>query len=176
MRDRILAAAGVLAAISRLSLWLSGAGMIAMTAMVSWQVFCRYVLNQSPSWTEPASIMVMSWFIFLGAAVGVRENFHMGFDVLIHFLPGAGPAMRAISDLVVVIFGLGMVVYGGQLIVQTWTATIPVLQIPGGFAYMPLVAGGILIVLFAGERLLLRLAGAPVDHDPDADDMVMNEV
>ena len=34
MRDRILAAAGVLAAISRLSLWLSGAGMIAMTAMV----------------------------------------------------------------------------------------------------------------------------------------------
>lgn len=176
MRDRILAAAGVLAAISRLSLWLSGAGMIAMTAMVSWQVFCRYILNQSPSWTEPASIMVMSWFIFLGAAVGVRENFHMGFDVLIHFLPGAGPAMRAISDLVVVIFGLGMVVYGGQLIVQTWTATIPVLQIPGGFAYMPLVAGGILIVLFAGERLLLRLAGIPVDHDPEADDMVMNEV
>lgn len=176
MRDRILAAAGVLAALSRLSLWLSGAGMILMTAMVTWQVFCRYVLNQSPSWTEPASIMVMSWFIFLGAAVGVRENFHMGFDVLIHFLPGAGPAMRAVSDLVVVIFGLGMVVYGGQLILQTWTATIPVLQLPGGFAYMPLVAGGILIVLFAGERLLLRLAGAPVDHDPDADDMVMNEV
>ena len=84
--------------------------MIAMTAMVAWQVFARYVLNASPSWTEPASVMVMSWFIFLGAAVGVRENFHMGFDVLVHFLPaGAGPWMRAISDLAVLVFGLGMV-------------------------------------------------------------------
>ena len=27
-------------------------GMIAMTAMVAWQVFSRYVLNASPSWTE----------------------------------------------------------------------------------------------------------------------------
>ena len=106
--------------------------MIVMTAIVAWQVFARYVLNASPSWTEPASILVMSWFIFLGAAVGVRENFHMGFDVLLHFLPdGAEPWMRAISDLAVLVFGLGMVVYGGQLMIQTWTATIPVLQ-PAG--------------------------------------------
>lgn len=176
MRDRILGAAGVLSALSRLSLWLAGAGMIAMTAMVGWQVFSRYVLNASPSWTEPASILVMSWFIFLGAAVGVRENFHMGFDVLIHFFPGAGPWMRAVSDGAVLVFGLGMIVYGGQLVIQTWTATIPVLQLPGGFSYMPLVAGGILISLFAGERLLLRLAGVGVDHDPNAEEMVMNEV
>ena len=131
--------------------------MIVMTAMVAWQVFSRYVLNASPSWTEPASIMVMSWFIFLGAAVGVRENFHMGFDVLIHFLPAA-PARgcAAISDLAVLVFGLGMVVYGGQLMIQTWTATIPVLHLPGGFAYMPIVAGGVLMTLFALERLALR--------------------
>ena len=78
--------------------WRSGSpavGMIAMTAMVAWQVFSRYVLNASPSWTEAASIMVMSWFIFLGAAVGVRENFHMGFDVLVHFLPDAAQALDA---------------------------------------------------------------------------------
>ena len=131
--------------------------MIVMTAMVAWQVFARYVLNASPSWTEPASILVMSWFIFLGAAVGVRENFHMGFDVLVHFLPRrAGPWMRAISDFAVLVFGLGMVVYGGQLTIQTWTATIPVLHLPGGFAYMPIVAGGVLMALFALERLCLR--------------------
>ena len=176
MRDRILAAAGVLAAISRLSLWLSGAGMIAMTAMVSWQVFCRYILNQSPSWTEPASIMVMSWFIFLGAAVGVRENFHMGFDVLVHFLPaGAAPWMRGISDTAVFIFGIGMVVYGLQLTIDTWTAVLPVLHLPGGFTYMPIVAGGVLMALFALERLLLRAAGVRVDHDPNAEDVILSD-
>jgi TRAP-type C4-dicarboxylate transport system permease small subunit len=175
MRQRLLGAARVFGMLSTLALWLAAAGMILMTALVAWQVFARYVLNASPSWTEPLSILVMSWFIFLGAAVGVRENFHMGFDVLIHFLPGAGPWMRAISDIAVLVFGLGMTVYGSQLMLQTWTAMIPVLHLPGGFAYMPLVAGGILITLFALERLALRLAGVAVDHDPNAEDVLMTE-
>jgi TRAP-type C4-dicarboxylate transport system permease small subunit len=120
--------------------------------------------------------MVMSWFIFLGAAVGVRENFHMGFDVLVHFLPeSTGPWMRAISDLAVAVFGVGMVVYGLQLTIDTWTATIPVLHLPGGFTYMPLVGGGLLMTLFALERLALRAAGVRVDHDPNAEDVVLSD-
>ena len=175
MRERMLGAARVLAVVSQVALWIAAAGMVAMTALVGWQVFARYVLNESPSWTEPVSIMVMSWFIFLGAAVGVRENFHMGFDVLIHFLPGAGGWMRATSDLAVLVFGLGMVIYGGQLMIQTWLAIIPVLHLPGGFDYMPIVAGGVLMFLFALERLCLRLAGVAVDHDPNAEEILMTE-
>jgi TRAP-type C4-dicarboxylate transport system permease small subunit len=173
----MLGTARVLAAIARLALWIAAAGMIVMTAMVAWQVFSRYVLNASPSWTEASSILVMSWFIFLGAAVGVRENFHMGFDVLVHFLPDAAkPWMRGISDLAILAFGIGMVVYGTQLTVQTWTATLPVLGLPGGFTYMPLVAGGVLITLFTLERLALRLAGVPVDRDPNAEEVALSEV
>ena len=175
MRERMLGAARVLAVVSQVALWIAAAGMVAMTALVGWQVFARYVLNESPSWTEPVSIMVMSWFIFLGAAVGVRENFHMVFDVLIHFLPGAGGWMRATSDLAVLVFGLGMVIYGGQLMIQTWSAIIPVLHLPGGFDYMPIVAGGVLMFLFALERLCLRLAGVAVDHDPNAEEILMTE-
>ena len=176
MRESMLGAARVCAVLARLALWVAAAGMIVMTAMVAWQIFARYVLNASPSWTEPASIMVMSWFIFLGAAVGVRENFHMGFDVLIHFLPAsAGPWMRAISDVAILAFGIGMVIYGGQLTIQTWTAIIPVLHLPGGFSYMPIVAGGVLMTLFALERLALRLAGVPVDHDPNAEEVALSE-
>lgn len=176
MQERLLGAARVLSAVSRVALRLAAFGMIAMTALVAWQVFARYVLNASPSWTEPASVMVMSWFIFLGAAVGVREGFHMGFDVLVHFLPdAAGPWMRAISDVAVVVFGAGMVVYGLQLVIDTWTATIPVLRLPGGFTYMPIVAGGALMVLFALERLALRAAGVVVDHDPNADDALISD-
>ena len=41
---------------------------------------------------------------------------------------------------------------------------------------MPLVAGGLLITLFALERLALRLAGVPVDHDPNAEEVALSEV
>ena len=99
---------------STLSLWLAGIGLVLMTVIVAWQVFCRYVLNDSPSWTEPGAVMLMSWFIFLGAAVGVRENYHLGFDVLLYVLPKGGKKwLRMISDLVVFAFGVGMIWYGG---------------------------------------------------------------
>jgi TRAP-type C4-dicarboxylate transport system permease small subunit len=173
----LLAAARALDLVSRVALHLAAFGLVLMTAFVAWQVYARYVLNASPSWTEAGSILVMSWFIFLGAAVGVRENFHMGFDVLLYVLPpGAKAWLRSISDAATLAFGIGMIVYGLQLIVQTWAARIPVLQLPGGFAYMPLVAGGALIVLFTAERLLLRFAGVAVDHDPTVEDATLSEV
>lgn len=176
MQHRLHGFARFLGALSTAALWIASIGMIAMTAMVALQVFSRYVLNSSPSWTEAASIMVMSWFIFLGAAVGVRESFHMGFDVLVHFLPdSATPWMRAISDLAILVFAAGMVGYGLQLTIDTWTATIPVLGLPGGFAYMPITAGGALMFLFALERLVLRASGIRVDHDPNAEDILLSD-
>lgn len=156
--------ARILGAANTLALWLAGSGLVLMTVIVAWQVFGRYVLNRSPSWTEPGAVMLMSWFIFLGAAVGVREHNHLGFDVLLYALPHRGKkALRAISDVVVLVFGLGMIWYGGKLVALTWNAILPSLGISGAFDYFPLVGGGILIALFALERIARRLAGLPVN-------------
>lgn len=156
----------LLSAVSTVSLWLAGIGLVMMTAFVAWQVFGRFVLNRSPSWTEPASVMLMSWFIFLGAAVGVRENYHLGFDVLLYVLPKGGKKyLRTISDVVVFTFGAGMVYFGAQLVSLTWASTLPSLGLPGGFDYLPVVAGGFLICLFSLERVALRFSGVDVDKD-----------
>ncbi len=136
--------------------------------MVAWQVFCRYVLNDSPSWTEPGAVMLMSWFIFLGAAVGVRENNHMGFDVLLYVMPpSAKKWLRMISDIVILAFGIGMIWYGGSLVGLTWNTVLPALGISGGWDYVPVVAGGVLVVVFSLERIVLRLQGAPIDEALD---------
>ncbi len=158
----------LLSKLNQLALWAAGIGLVLMTIFVAWQVFCRYVLNDSPSWTEPGSVMLMSWFIFLGAAVGVRENYHLGFDVLLYVLPKGGKRwLRMISDLVAFAFGIGMIWYGGQLVALTWNTTLPSLGISGGWDYVPLVAGGAFVVLFTLERIVLRLSGAPIDDALD---------
>ena len=155
---------GLLARVNLAALWTAGIGLVLMTGFVAWQVFCRYILNDSPSWTEPGSVMLMSWFIFLGAAVGVRENTHLGFDVLLYVLPKGGKrVLRMISDIVILAFGAGMIWYGSQLVALTWNTTLPSLGISGAYDYFPVVAGGVLIVLFALERTVQRLSGAPVD-------------
>lgn len=169
---RLLRISAVLTRLSDGALYLAGFGLVAMTVLVAYQVFSRFILNSSPSWTEVSAIMVMSWFIFLGAAVGVRENFHMGFDVLLYVLPqGSKAALRTISDLIVFTFALGMVWYGGKLVALTWQSTVPSLGVPGGFDYLPLVAGGLLISLFSLERMVLRWAGISVDKDINLEDV-----
>jgi TRAP-type C4-dicarboxylate transport system permease small subunit len=114
--------------------------------------------------------MLMSWFIFLGAAVGIRENYHLGFDVLLYVLPKGGKKyLRTVSDLVVMAFAFGMVVYGMQLVQLSWPAKMPTLGVPEGSKYLPLVAGGALIVLFTLERLVLRWSGVDIDQDLNVD-------
>jgi TRAP-type C4-dicarboxylate transport system permease small subunit len=166
MTHRLEKLSNILSRISTAALYLAGIGLVLMTAFVAWQVFGRYVLNRSPSWTEPAAVMLMSWFIFLGAAVGVRENFHLGFDVLLYVLPeGSKAILRTASDVIVAAFGLGMVWYGCQLVSLTWASTLPSLGLPGGFDYLPVVAGGALILLFSLERMAQRFAGMGIDRD-----------
>lgn len=154
------AIARVLGVVARIALWLSGIGLAAMTAVVAWQVFGRYVLNQSPSWTETSSVLLMGWFIFLGASVGIREGYHLSFDVLLHVLPPSGQRfLNMLSDLVVTAFGGGMAIYGTMLAWGTWDGTMPGLGLPSGFTYLPVVCGGLLVVIFSLERIARRIAG-----------------
>ncbi|MER8750488.1 TRAP transporter small permease [Mesorhizobium sp. M1050] len=166
MKPFWLAIERLLSGLARLALWVSGIGLTLMTVIIFWQVFSRYILNSSPSWTEPFSVLLMGWFIFLGAAVGVRERTHLGFDVLLYFLPTAAKAvLRSISDIVVLAFGAGMIVYGVQLARLTWNTVMPSLAFPGGVGFLPVVLGGALVCLFSLERLAGRFAGLPVDAD-----------
>ncbi|PWW01688.1 TRAP-type C4-dicarboxylate transport system permease small subunit [Hoeflea marina] len=148
--------------VARLALWLSGIGLVAMTALIACQVFWRYVLNDSISWTEPASVMIMGWFIFLGAAVGIREGYHLSFDVMLYVVPDRVKLwLHTVSDVVVIAFGAGMAIYGTQLAVNAAPNILPSLGISGAFDFMPIVAGGVLVVLFSIERIARRLAGLP---------------
>jgi TRAP-type C4-dicarboxylate transport system permease small subunit len=147
--------ARVLAPISRAALWLSAIGLVLMTGFVFWQVIGRKVLNDSPSWTEPGSLLLMSWFILLGGAVGLRENDHMGFDIGLIMAPKPlRLAMRIVTHVLIIVFGVYMAVYGWQLTEATWSAKMPGINIPQGMDYLPLVGGGVLFALFAFEKLV----------------------
>src|SRR5215208_7342908 len=103
MRAELAALSRILAVANRTALWIAGIGLILMTVFVGWQVFGRYVLNQSPSWTEPAGLLLMSWFILLGSAVGVREGNHLGFEIALHYAPhGARQLMLIVTEVLVI--------------------------------------------------------------------------
>lgn len=155
----IARATGLLA---RLALWVAGTGLVLMTVIIAAQVFFRYVLNSSLVWSEPAAVMIMGWFIFLGAAVGIREGYHLSFDVCLHVIPhGLKMVLFSLSDLIVGAFGFGMIWFGWELVMKTAGNKLPSLGISGAFDFLPIVGGGVLVVLFSLERIARRAAGLP---------------
>jgi TRAP-type C4-dicarboxylate transport system permease small subunit len=147
---------------SRLLIGLAAAGLVAMTIIIGWQVIGRYVLGASPSWTEQAAQVLMIWFAFLAAAAGVREGFHIRIVALEEAAsPRVRAVMRAVAGLVVAACGLAMLVLGGELVMRTWSHTIPSLGLPRGLAYLGLPIAGALIVAFAVERLFAKSDAAP---------------
>jgi TRAP-type C4-dicarboxylate transport system permease small subunit len=162
VQDRMKRVALATSLLARIALWAAGTGLVLMTVFIAAQVVWRYVLNDSLPWTEPGSVMIMGWFIFLGAAVGIREGYHLSFDVLLYFLPQRAKLwLFTASDIVVTAFGFGMIYYGAQLAARTAGNKVPSLGISGAFDFLPLVVGGVLIVLFSIERIARRAAGLP---------------
>ena len=153
----------------RIALFVSGIALLAMTGIVAYAVFGRFVLNDTPAWAESASMLLMGWMVMGAAAVGVREGFQMGFDALKSVLPApVGRFFDVVSDLCITGFGAGMVWFTGELAAEVADTTLPTLGLNGAIEYAPMTLGGILITLFGIERLMAHAAGrlAPADQHP----------
>src|SRR5262245_39842349 len=139
--------------------------LVGMTLVEAWQVFARYVLNDSPSWTEPVALLLMSAAMMFGAAAGVRSESHFGFFIALHVAP---PKVRRVlvtlSRLIVMGVGPVLAFWGAALLVDDWTVPMAGAPLPQGLVFLPIGAGGALIALFALERLLSGAPAPTIEH------------
>lgn len=141
---------------------LAGAALVGMALVQAWQVFARYVLNDSPGWTEPVALLLMSFAVMFGASVAVRRETHFAFQTFRDAAPGRGQwVLKSISRLIAAASGLGLMVLGGTLMVDEWPVAMAGAPLPSGLKFAALCVGGALILLFAVERLLAGDYRAP---------------
>lgn len=62
----------------------------AMVVMVLGNVVLRYGFNSGITVSEELSRFLFVWLVFLGAVTGMRENAHLGVDMLVRKLPVLG--------------------------------------------------------------------------------------
>jgi len=156
MNNTISHLAKVTHKLTQIALYVSATGLFLMTLIIGWQVFARYVLNSSPAWSESAALLLMLYYIMLAAAVGVYEGFHLGLKILIDSVsPKVKRLLEMFNNSLIIVFGLSMLVNGSKLAQFTSDHIIPTLNISRAFAYWPFAAAGLLISIFAFERLLI---------------------
>jgi TRAP-type C4-dicarboxylate transport system permease small subunit len=155
MSDPTPAPRRALDGLATLALGAAGACLVGMALVQAWQVFARYVLNDSPGWTEPVALLLMALAVMLGAAVAVRRESHFSFQGLRDALPAPlKAAAKALSRLIALAAGLGLLGYGAMLMIDDWDVAMAGAPLPSGLKFLGLAVGGGLIALFAVERLL----------------------
>ncbi len=149
---------GITRALDRLTTGVIGVACVSLVVMAliqAWQVFARYVLNDSPGWTEPLALLLMSVVVMFGAAVAVRRETHFAFQSLQDSLPRRGRlATLILSRLIAAATGAALMIFGGTLMLDDWSVAMAGAPLPSGLKFAGLCVGGALILLFAVERLL----------------------
>jgi TRAP-type C4-dicarboxylate transport system permease small subunit len=136
---------------------LSGLAMVAITLMIPAGVFMRYVMNDPLQWPEPASVIMMVFFSFVGGAAVYRANQQIAVEALMRAVdPRSRAAMQWGVHACMLLIAAFMLVYGVHLCRITWGNTIaefPWLSV--GIVYMPIPLGGLLTLLFIVEKVWL---------------------
>ena len=143
---------------------LSGVAMVVITLFIPAGVFMRYAMHDPLQWPEPASVIMMVFFSFIGGAAVYRANQQIAVEAL---MKAVGPRSRNAMQwgvhacmLLVAGFMLG---YGVHLCVVTWGNTIAEFPwLSTGVVYMPIPIGGFLTLLFIVEKMWL---GEPPKDD-----------
>lgn len=171
MLERLTRLNGIL---SYILLWISGAGLLAMTGIIGWQVVARYVLNASPSWAEQLSLILMIWYALLAAAAGFHEGFHIKILALQNAVsPSKARNMRLITEMIILLCGVMMLIWGIELTMIINSHVIPSLGISRSWAYLPLPISGALIILFSATRVfgeVTRPGWTELPPEPGQDD------
>ena len=134
---------------------LSGCALVAITLIIPLGVFFRYVLNNPLAWPEPASVIMMVMFSFLGGAAVYRANVHVAVEALLNAVSaGQKRVMLWGVDLCMGATALFMFVYGIQLCNITRYQTMaefPAVSV--AFVYSPIPIAGLFTLLFLIERV-----------------------
>ncbi len=125
-------------------------------------VIFRYVLNDSLTWGEEFSRYLFIAMVFLGAAYVVPENGHLRMDVLYLSLPRK---LRVAIDVLTVLCAVFFLIYAvkalwiGVALVgrQRWSS----LPLPMRLAYMPMLIGAVLSMVYLVEIVLQSFRKSP---------------
>ena len=122
--------------------WISFALFWMLSFTVFYQVFTRYVLNDSAGWTEEIARYFLVAVVFVGASMSVRKNNHIHVDVLYRIVPRwLGRIMSTLVDAIRILF-LGYGTWLTWLLLQRiGNQPMAVIELPVGIVFACMLFG-----------------------------------
>lgn len=154
-------------AISSVTLYVAALSILMISVVIMMQVFFRYVMNNSLSWAEDVSLMLMVSSAFLVMPYALREGLHISVDVLLDLLPDrARAALALLIDLSILLLTLYAITVSWRF---AWSTSMMANAVPIRmswiYAVMPVcfaLSVPVLLERFIGRVRVLAGGKAPV--------------
>lgn len=122
--------------------------MALMTAVISAEVFGRYVLNSSIYFSEELSRFCFVWAGFLGASLAMREGSHIGVTLLTDRLaPARRRHVLAVARALTLALLAVVVVTGASILPDQWGQQTATLGFSVFWFYLAVPAGALLMAV-----------------------------
>lgn len=128
--------------------------LVGMVVIGGLQIFNRFVLNMSLSWSEELQRYAHIWLVFLAIPVAYRRCAHIGMNMLVvRFAPSVQSALRLSCELLWLAFGLCVAYYTLIIMRVAKNQTTSGLGITMDWVYLGLVVGSIYLVICVVRNL-----------------------
>jgi TRAP-type transport system small permease protein len=139
----------------------------AMVLIGTWQVFGRFVLNATPSWSEEVQIFGHIWLVFLAIPVAYRRGGHITVEAIRRVLsPWLNRALDLLIELMWVGFAVATAYYSYRVSLVTRNSVSPGLEIPMSYPYYGMILGSVYLAFVVIRRLTGELPTVAADELP----------
>lgn len=132
--------------------------LATMLALVFVNVVLRYGFNSGLSLSDEGARYLFVWLTFIGAVIALRDNAHLGVDLLFKRLPPLGQRLCAVLAELLMLFCCGLFFLGSlkQTLINLDNLS-PVAGIPLGLMYLAGVVCSLSMAAIILQRLYLLL-------------------
>jgi TRAP-type transport system small permease protein len=139
----------------------------AMVLIGTWQVFGRFVLNATPSWSEEVQIFGHIWLVFLAIPIAYRRGGHITVEAIRRVLsPWLNRALDLLIELMWVGFAVATAYYSYRVSLVTRNSVSPGLEIPMSYPYYGMILGSVYLAFVVIRRLTGELPTVAADELP----------
>ncbi|RJR30694.1 MAG: TRAP transporter small permease [Desulfobacteraceae bacterium] len=159
-------------AVDGLNLWTArifGYTSLALTLLVSYEVFCRYFLNSPSDWSTEINQYLLCLMSMLGGGYALLIDQHVRVDIIYRYF---SPRQRSIAELatwwLVIFFCLALVIYGGQSAIEALIRnkkSMSLMEYPLWIPFLMIPVGALLLLLQVLARMVRNILTLKTGED-----------
>ncbi|MGM0876801.1 MAG: TRAP transporter small permease [Bacillota bacterium] len=122
--------------------------LMVMSAVIFYQVFSRFILNDSLRWSEELARYIMVWSVFIGSALAIRKLELISVDAIKELMSHkAKTILNVIVYLICIVFLAVLVNFGFEMVSNVTKQTSPAMNISMAWAYSAIPVGSIFMII-----------------------------